>query len=404
MRIAVVSEGFHPEVSGVTIAVARHIIGFAARGHELLLLHPRYPAETLGLFHASPAPELPCPRVAFASDPLVPARPETRVPTRQGAEELASALTRFRPAAVFYHNPDRLVPDLARPWRPRRVAGLTAALQTGAVAVPIIHTLMPLYVERSGPWIWRTAPAAALARRIWCGVYNDNFAFAVTVDKAARDYVQSAGIKIPVLAGPWNGTDTAMFHPRERVRAAGAPLRIVWIGRAVLEKNTRLLAPLVHALRAGGLRFELVIVGDGPLLPELRAAFGQQGDVVLRGWRTPAQIAEELAAADLYLSLSDTESFSLTAEEALASGVPVIAPEVIGFKRLAGQGLGWLFPGAWLTPTGMRSLAAAIVREATAPQLAEWSTRARAQAAGRSWDGALASLAAALGERTGLAF
>jgi glycosyltransferase involved in cell wall biosynthesis len=270
------------------------------------------------------------------------------------------------------------------------------------VVVPIIHTLLPLYVERSAQWYWRLPVAAALARRIWTGIYNAHFPFAVTVDVAARDYVRSAGIAVPVLAGPWNGVDTAVFQPRRRPAAAGAPLRLVSVGRLVREKNAHLLVPLVHALRAEGVAFELVVVGDGPLAPALRAALGDAREVVLRGWLAPPDVAGELARADLYLSLSDTESFSLTAEEALAVGVPVVAPEVIGFERLAGRDLGHLFPGAWLTPTGMRPLARTI-GEARA-RIEAWAENARATAAERSWDRALGSLAAALAAHTGLPF
>ncbi len=404
MRIAILSEGFFPEVSGVTIAVERHVAFLAGRGHEVALIHPRYPDEVRGVFRAAVEPALRAQRTDFESAALAPHRPEARAPTRRGAEEVGAAIDRFAPAAVIYHNADRLVPDLGRPWRPRRVAGLDAARRAGAVTIPIIHTLLPLYVERSAQWYWRTPVATALARRIWSGLYNDNFPFAVTVDDAARAYVRSAGVRIPVLAGPWNGVDTGVFHPRPRARAEGAPLRIASVGRLVREKNAHLLAPLVRALRAEGLAFELAVVGDGPLAPELRRAFEAAPEVTLLGWRSPREVAEELSRSDVYLSLSDTESFSLTAEEALATGVPVIAPDVIGFRRLAGRELGMLFPGAWLTGAGMRSLAASIRTGATAARIEAWSRRARDEAASRSWDVALGSLAAALTRQTGLAF
>jgi phosphatidylinositol alpha 1,6-mannosyltransferase len=404
MRIAIVSEGFFPEVSGVTIAVERHIDFLAARGHEILLVHPRYPDDVRGLFRTAREPVVRAERFEFDSEALAPHRPETRAPTRRGANEVDAALDRFRPAAVMYHNPDRLVPDLSRPWRRRRVAGLAAADRAGAVAVPIIHTLLPLYVERSAQWYWRTRPLSALARRIWTSIYNDHFRFAVTVDVAARDYARSAGVTVPILAGAWNGVDTSVFHPRDVERIPGGPLRIISVGRLVREKNAHLLVPLVHALRAAGVSFELVIVGDGPVAPDLARDLGAASDVIRRGWLAPEAIADELARSDVYLSLSDTESFSLTAEEALATGVPVIAPDVIGFERLGGHELGFLFPGSWLDASGMTLLARRI-RDATAPErLATWAANARASAAERSWSRALGSFAEHLSRETRLEF
>src|SRR5262249_377870 len=146
--------------------------------------------------------------------------------------------------------------------------------------------------------------------------------------------------------------------------------------------------------------FELVIVGDGPLARPLRGALGEALEVSFRGWLTPCEVAAELTASDVYLSLSDTESFSLTAQEALASGVAVVAPDVIGFRRLRGKGVGLLFPGGWLRPAGMAKLAGAL-RESR-PRMVAWANRAEKEAAGLSWDQALTSLGAALEHETRL--
>jgi N-acetyl-alpha-D-glucosaminyl L-malate synthase BshA len=80
----------------------------------------------------------------------------------------------------------------------------------------------------------------------------------------------------------------------------------------------------------------LVMIGDGPDRPaaeEEARALGVEGSVSFLGKLD--QIAPLLAAADLFILPSLTESFGLSALEALASGVPVIGtmsgglPEVI---------------------------------------------------------------------------
>lgn len=402
MRIAVLSEGFYPEVSGVTVAVAQHLAFFASRGHELLLVHPRYPDSVRGLFRASAPPSIQAEVVTFDSTELVRHRPETRAPTGRGADEVARAISAFAPALVMYHNPDRLVPDLGVPWRRHRVAGLDAARSRGAAIVPIVHTLLPLYVERSAQWYWRLPVAAALARRVWCGVYNDHFPErVVTFDSSIRDYLRSIGFTMPILAGPWNGVDPAVFRPRGAPAQHDGPLRLVMIGRLVREKNAHLVPDLVRALRAAGVAFELVIVGDGPLGPSLRAALADAPELRWRGWQDPPAVAAELARADAYISLSDTESFSLTAQEALASGVPVVVPDVHGFRRLAAMDVGLLFPAAWLGRAGMTELAAAL--RASRPRFARWAQLAAAVAPSLSWESALARFAAAIVADTGLA-
>jgi phosphatidylinositol alpha 1,6-mannosyltransferase len=402
MRIATISEGFYPEISGVTIAVAQHLGFLARRGHEQLLLHPRYPEALLQRLRAAGDAAVPAERVAFDSEAIAPHREEARIPTRAGAEEIDAALARFAPDVVIYHNADRVVPDLPRIWRRRRVAGVDACRRRGVPAVPIIHTLLPLFVERSGQWLWRTPPAAALVRRIFSGIYNDGFEFAVTVSPAARGYLQGIGLRLPILAGPYNGVDTELFRPRAPgADRPGAGLRLCWIGRLTPEKNAQLLPELMAALLRLDAGAELALLGDGPLTEALRRRM-PAGAVRFCGWLSPAAVAEELSRADAYLSVSDTDCSSLTANEALASGVPVLAPDTVGFQRLAGLGAGMLYPPGWLTPEGMGRLAQAL-HDGRA-QLPGWAARAAVLAPTLSWEHSLRALYTDLGARLGLPF
>jgi phosphatidylinositol alpha 1,6-mannosyltransferase len=405
VRIAVVSEGYFPEVSGVTIAVEQHLRYLTARGHDVLLAHPRYPADVIARMGGASPPDGAAPWSSFSFDslPITPDRAETRVPSLPGAEELDREIARFRPEAVVYHNPDRLVPELSKIWKRRKVAGLEAARRAGAAVIPIVHTLLPLFVERSGPLLWRTPPAAALTRRVWTGIYNDFFDFAVTVDVAAEEYLRSIGFRIPLLAGPYNGVDTGVFRARAAPPAGEArPLVIAWIGRLVREKNAPLLPHLARALRDAGVSFELSVMGGGPLAAALGREAAGIPEVALRGWLPPPAVAAELARSDVYLSLSDTESYSLTASEAIASGVPVVAPDVIGFRRLGALSVGALFPASWLSPAGMRDLAGLVA--GSVPRLPGWARRAAEIAPRLSWSAALDALYGDLAKRTRLPF
>ena len=79
----------------------------------------------------------------------------------------------------------------------------------------------------------------------------------------------------------------------------------------------------------------LVLVGDGPERPEAVAeaeALGVADSVTLLGKLNG--VAEILACADLFLLPSQTESFGLSALEAMAAGVPVIATAVGGLPEV----------------------------------------------------------------------
>jgi glycosyltransferase involved in cell wall biosynthesis len=84
----------------------------------------------------------------------------------------------------------------------------------------------------------------------------------------------------------------------------------------------------------------LVLVGDGPdrnaAEDEARALGVSQS---VRSLGKIDDVAPLLAAADLYLLPSESESFGLSALEALASGVPVIATNVGGLPEVVANGV-----------------------------------------------------------------
>jgi N-acetyl-alpha-D-glucosaminyl L-malate synthase BshA len=83
----------------------------------------------------------------------------------------------------------------------------------------------------------------------------------------------------------------------------------------------------------------LVMVGDGPDRIEAQDeahALGVEGDVSFLG--RLESVAPLLAGADLFLLPSQTESFGLSALEALASGVPVVASRTGGLPEVVRDG------------------------------------------------------------------
>ena len=84
----------------------------------------------------------------------------------------------------------------------------------------------------------------------------------------------------------------------------------------------------------------LVMVGDGPdrgAAEEEARLLGVSGDV--RSFGKIDAVAPLLASADLYLLPSESESFGLSALEALASGVPVVASRVGGLPEVVQDGV-----------------------------------------------------------------
>ena len=129
------------------------------------------------------------------------------------------------------------------------------------------------------------------------------------------------------------GVDTDLFSP-ERVLPLDLPRPIfLTAGRVAVEKN-------VEAFLSLDLPGSKVVVGDGPQLAELKAKFPE---VTFLGMRHGKELAGYVAAADVFVFPSRTDTFGVVQLEALACGVPVAAFPVMGPKDvIAGNGIGVL--------------------------------------------------------------
>jgi glycosyltransferase involved in cell wall biosynthesis len=120
------------------------------------------------------------------------------------------------------------------------------------------------------------------------------------------------------------GVDTAVFRPDANARLAAVarwprPI-LLYVGRVAVEKNIEAFLEL----RMAGTK---IVVGGGPALTDLKRRYP---DAVFQGYRFGAQLAAELAGADVLVFPSRTDTFGIVMLEAMACGVPVAAFPVHG--------------------------------------------------------------------------
>src|SRR5690606_13275915 len=145
-----------------------------------------------------------------------------------------------------------------------------------------------------------------------------------------------------------NGMPVGRFRPDgARRRAARARLGIAdeapvvgRVGRLVELKNQRMLIACMPALLAAHPAARLVLVGEGPLLVELRAfaqSLGVAGQVVFAG--AHADVAALLPALDVFALPSRTEGLSIALLEACAAQRAVVATAVGGNPEIIEDGI-----------------------------------------------------------------
>ncbi|MFE2076431.1 glycosyltransferase family 4 protein [Streptomyces misionensis] len=351
MRVVIVTESFPPDVNGVAhcaLQTARHLVD---RGHHPLVVAPA-PAPGSG-----PDTDAPCPVVRVPSLPL-PGYPQVRV-----------ALPSRRPAAALVtHRPD--VVHLAGPFV-LGVRGMAAAARLGLPAVAVYQTDLAGYART-----YMGAGEAAAWRRIR-SVHAAADRTLAPSSAALRDLEEHGVPRVRLWP---RGVDTVRFRPDRRdeaLRRELAPngeLIVGYVGRLAPEKHVELLAGVCGL---DGVR--LVVVGDGPSRDQLAEAL--PGAVFL-GRRTGDDLARIFASLDLFTHTGPLETFCQTVQEAMASGVPVVAPATGGPLDLVDHGrTGLLVPprDADAVRGAVRALAADPARRAA------FGTAARARVEGRTW-------------------
>ncbi|MEU4170491.1 glycosyltransferase family 1 protein [Streptomyces sp. NPDC026665] len=364
MRVVIVTESFPPDVNGVAhcaLQTARHLVD---RGHAPLVVAPAVSPK----FSASPdqggtptghGPDAlaPCPVVRVPSIPL-PGYPQVRValPSRR----VAAAITEHRADIVHLASPFIL-----------GVRGMAAASRLGIPAVAVYQTDLAGYA--------RTYISAGEATA-WRRIRSVHAAADRTLAPSSAALYDLEAHGVPRVRLWARGVDTARFRPGHRDEALRRELApngeviVGYVGRLAPEKHVELLSGVCGL---DGVR--VVVVGDGPSETTLRGAL--PGAVFL-GRHTGHELARIFASLDVFAHTGPFETFCQTVQEAMASGVPVVAPAAGGPLDLVDHGR----TGLLVPPRDADAVRDAVRTLAADPGLrAAYGAAGHATVGGRTW-------------------
>lgn len=321
VRILVVAESFLPHMNGVTNSVLRVVDHFAASGDDLGIIAPKWPGADKHL-RTSCGRRVRVRRIASAP---MPGYTEVRIATTS--------------AATLRRRIDEFAPDVIHLASPMILGGraVVAAQKAGVPTAAVYQTDIPGYTARYGMPFLENASWQLLR-----DVHN-RATLNLAPSTATRDQMLEHGIERVHL---WRrGVDTSLFSPslrsaKLRARYADPEEKlVVYVGRLAPEKQVADLRVL-HDMP--GVR--LLIVGDGPERDALRRDMPRAR---FAGFRSGTDLAAHLASADLFVHPGELETFGQTIQEAMASGLPVIAPRRGGPVDLVTPSrTGWLYtPG-----------------------------------------------------------
>lgn len=357
MRVAIVAESFLPQVNGVTNSVCRVLDHLAVTGHEAVVIAPSPAPPSYAGFPVHQVRSL---RLPFYRSVAVglPTTPVTRI------------LDAFAPHIVHLASPVML-----------GAAAATAARRLGIPSVAVFQTDLAGFARQYGLrgadeiiWSW--------LRHVYNGAARTLAPSSATLRELA-----SRGVSRLSLWG--RGVDLDLFRPSRRsdaLRRRLAPngeIVVGYAGRLAAEKRVHLLASLADL---PGVR--LAIVGEGPWEKRLRRLLP---GAEFFGLRRGDDLAGIVASFDIFVHTGSNETFCQAIQEALACGVPVVAPAAGGPLDLVQPMVnGLLYP-----PDDLPALRAAVATIAADPELrARMAEQARTSIQGRTWAGVCEELLA----------
>jgi phosphatidylinositol alpha 1,6-mannosyltransferase len=324
MKVAVVSESFLPQINGVTGSVLQVLKHLNKTGYEAKVIAPTDSPRSCEGFEVVALPS-----VGF------PGYPQVRVPMVV-AHRLVREFERFAPDVIHLASPFVLGGPVMR-----------AAASLHIPVVAVYQTDVAGFALRYG----LTAVSNAAWRRIRS--IHERAHITLAPSPTAVHDLEDHGIPRVEL---WpRGVDTTAFSPAHRsadLRARRAPsgeVLVGFVGRLAAEKQVEDLAVLTDL---PGIR--LVIIGDGPERERLaRRLPGAHFTGVLTG----ADLSREIASLDIVVHPGPYETFCQVAQEAMASGLPVVAVGAGGLLDLVDSSrTGWLYP-----PGDLRALRSHVV-------------------------------------------
>lgn len=355
MRVAIVTNTYPPDISGVGTLCVELGAQLARTGHEAVVLTRRAPP----------------------GDPYAVATGggKLRFPLRAARAYLRAG--RGRPFDVVHlHESDgvlvavvlRLARLLGRPsGRARVVTTLQVSYTRERRAVrPVVVdgrvVSRPTAGERVFAWV--RAPILAGLGRLTARLSDRVVAPSrATARELARDYGVAGAAVIPNGVAPLPPAEAGAEAPSV---PAGSPV-VLYAGRLRTRKAVAVLLEAFARLRREVPGAALVLVGDGeqrPALEDQARRLGIEKAVRFTGAVPRDEMARRLAAADLFCLPSLYEGFPLAILEAMAAGLPVVATAVAGVPEAVEHGV----TGLLVPPEDADALARALGELARDPE------------------------------------
>lgn len=339
MRIAIFSDNFYPELSGIADSITKTGEVLAGRGHDIAFFAPAYSKKdyaTLNLAEDEPDRGS---RIEISRLFSIP------YPTGTGQGRLVI------PAGTAFSRVKRFRPDLIHVHVPLG-AGLEGMMAASRLKRPLVgtnHTPTKEFVRYSplhGKWV------ARLLTRYVSWFYN-HCRFMSAPSQSIFDEMHPFGFHAPhgVISNP---LDSHLFYPLPASKKAAIRrdlgfrgFTLLYAGRLAPEKNIDLIIWAMARLKDKIPDLELTLTGKGSAEKNLRTlteSLGLETQVHFLGFVPHDRLPDVYNAGDAFVMMSTAETQSLAMMQAMLVAMPVLAARAWGLPEYVKPGTGFLVP------------------------------------------------------------
>ncbi|HUC01291.1 MAG TPA: glycosyltransferase [Candidatus Paceibacterota bacterium] len=327
MRIAIFSDNFYPELSGISDSVRTLAKTLGARGHHVRFYAPYYSGKNYAAIgvpfrELDLGPNITVRRLFSIPFPMGTAQGRAVIPFGVNVRDVAAFGADIIHTQMFFG------------------VGLEAMFASWALTRPLVgtqHTAVKEFLRYS-PIKTKWFNDGFLNYVNW---YYEHCDLATAPSRCVFDEMRALGFKNARTQVISNPVDTQTFRPlpaRDALKKkfGFGPTTIIHAGRLSVERHPEVLMralPIIKERVPGAM---LAFAGNGTMENELRAlarALDVEDSVKFLGFVDHTTLAEAYNASELFGITSTDDTQSLVMMQAMAAGLPVIGVDARGLPE-----------------------------------------------------------------------
>ncbi len=186
-----------------------------------------------------------------------------------------------------------------------------------------------------GTIYWRSGFERLLRKAIWRLALSDKYRITTNSEFSRKVFISSVSDKEKNIEVVYNPIDSSKYQFSGEQKRNGPDFKVIYAGRLAKGKNLFRWLDVAQVLRKKSPLMQFILYGEGPLKADLIKYAEEKGladNVKFSGFTVA--LDEAFREADLFIFISEYESFGNVVVESILCGTPVIASDIPSMREI----------------------------------------------------------------------